>query len=93
MSRIVITAASRVGCVRNNNEDMVFSYLNSRFVRNGLLMPGPEEAAHFSLDNACGDFFERGGRLPPFGIHGWPCPDRAAFLKEHDFPGGPPAAK
>jgi protein phosphatase len=26
MSRIVITAASRVGCVRNNNEDMVFAY-------------------------------------------------------------------
>lgn len=31
MSRIVITAASRVGCVRNNNEDMVFAY--DKFVR------------------------------------------------------------
>ena len=76
-----------------SNEDMVFSYLNSRFVPNGLLMPEPEEAAHFSLDNTCGYFFERGGRLPPFGIHGWTRPDRMAFLKEHDFPGGPPAVK
>ena len=31
MSRIVITAASRVGCVRNNNEDMIFAY--DKFVR------------------------------------------------------------
>ena len=31
MSRIVLTAASRVGCVRNNNEDMVFAY--DKFVR------------------------------------------------------------
>lgn len=31
MSRIVITAASRVGCVRKNNEDMVFAY--DKFVR------------------------------------------------------------
>lgn len=31
MSRIVITAASRVGCVRNNNEDMVFAY--DKFIR------------------------------------------------------------
>lgn len=31
MSRIVVTAASRVGCVRNNNEDMVFAY--DKFVR------------------------------------------------------------
>lgn len=26
MSRIVLTAASRVGCIRNNNEDMVLAY-------------------------------------------------------------------
>lgn len=31
MSRIVVTAASRVGCVRKNNEDMVFAY--DKFVR------------------------------------------------------------
>lgn len=31
MSRIVLTAASRVGCVRSNNEDMVFAY--DKFVR------------------------------------------------------------
>ena len=26
MSRIVLTAASRVGCIRTNNEDMVLAY-------------------------------------------------------------------
>ena len=26
MSRIVLTAASRVGCIRSNNEDMVLAY-------------------------------------------------------------------
>lgn len=31
MSRIVLTAASRVGCVRSNNEDMVLAY--DKFVR------------------------------------------------------------
>ena len=31
MSRIVLKAASRVGCVRNNNEDMVLAY--DKFVR------------------------------------------------------------
>ena len=31
MSRIVLTAASRVGCVRTNNEDMVLAY--NRFIR------------------------------------------------------------
>ena len=31
MSRIVLTAASRVGCVRSNNEDMVLAY--NKFVR------------------------------------------------------------
>ena len=31
MSRIVLTAASRVGCVRSNNEDMVLAY--DRFIR------------------------------------------------------------
>lgn len=31
MSRIVLSAASRVGCVRSNNEDMVFAY--DKFVR------------------------------------------------------------
>ena len=80
-------------CRDGNNEDMVFSYLNSRFVRNGLLMPGPEEAAHFALDAACEDFFEKGGRRPPFGIHGRTRPDRMAFLKKHGFPGSPPAAE
>jgi protein phosphatase len=31
MSKIALTAASRVGCVRSNNEDMVFAY--NKFVR------------------------------------------------------------
>ena len=31
MSRIILTAASRVGCVRSNNEDMVLAY--DKFVR------------------------------------------------------------
>ena len=31
MSRIVLTAASRVGCIRSNNEDMVLAY--DKFVR------------------------------------------------------------
>lgn len=31
MSRITLTAASRVGCIRSNNEDMVFAY--DKFVR------------------------------------------------------------
>ena len=31
MSRITLTAASRVGCVRSNNEDMIFAY--DKFVR------------------------------------------------------------
>ena len=31
MSRIVLTAASRIGCVRSNNEDMVLAY--NQFVR------------------------------------------------------------
>ena len=31
MSRIVLTAASRVGCVRSNNEDMILAY--DKFVR------------------------------------------------------------
>ncbi|MBR1548220.1 MAG: serine/threonine-protein phosphatase, partial [Prevotella sp.] len=31
MSRIVLTAASRVGCVRTNNEDMVLAY--DKFIR------------------------------------------------------------
>ena len=26
MSRIILTAASRIGCVRSNNEDMVLAY-------------------------------------------------------------------
>ena len=26
MSKIILTAASRVGCVRSNNEDMVLAY-------------------------------------------------------------------
>ncbi|MBQ7206519.1 MAG: hypothetical protein IJS01_01845 [Lentisphaeria bacterium] len=76
-------------CRDGSNEDMVFSYLNSRFVRNGLLMPDAQEAAHFALDAACEEFFERGGCRPPFGIHGWTKPDRMAFLKKHDFPGSP----
>ena len=44
MSRIVLTAASRVGCVRSNNEDMVLAY--DKFVRS--------EAYHteFSTDNS-----------------------------------------
>ena len=34
MSRIVLTAASRVGCVRSNNEDMVLAY--DKFVRSDV---------------------------------------------------------
>lgn len=26
MSRIILTAASRIGCVRSNNEDMILAY-------------------------------------------------------------------
>ena len=78
-------------CRVGSNEDMVFSYLNSRFLRNGLLMPEPEEAAHFALDAACEDFFEKGGRRPPFGMHGWPRPDRIRFLREHRLENGPAA--
>lgn len=40
MSRIVLTAASRVGCVRSNNEDMVLAY--DKFVRS--------EAYHTELE-------------------------------------------
>ncbi len=34
MSRVLLTAASRVGCVRNNNEDMVYAY--DKFVRSDV---------------------------------------------------------
>lgn len=34
MSRIVLTASSRVGCVRSNNEDMVFAY--DKFIRSDV---------------------------------------------------------
>lgn len=34
MSRIILTAASRVGCVRSNNEDMILAY--DKFVRSDI---------------------------------------------------------
>ena len=34
MSRIMLTAASRVGCIRSNNEDMILAY--DKFVRSDL---------------------------------------------------------
>jgi len=72
------------------NEDVVFSYLNKRFVHNGLLMPDVPEAARFSLDGHCERFFELSGRRLPFGIHGWTRPDRMDFIKEHRIENGPP---
>ena len=38
MSRIILTAASRIGCVRSNNEDMVFKFASDIELKN--LMKG-----------------------------------------------------
>ena len=54
MSKIVLTAASRVGCVRSNNEDMILAY--DRFIRSDIYQTelSPESLDRFVVAVADG---------------------------------------
>ena len=54
MSKIVLTAASRVGCIRSNNEDMILAY--DRFIRSDIYQTvlAPESLDRFIVAVADG---------------------------------------
>ena len=62
---------------KNNSEDMVFYFLSKKFTDDGLLIPGIDEAACFSLDGAPERFFKK----LPFGCHAW-MKDDAGFWEK-----------
>ena len=50
-----------------NSEDRVFYFLSRQFTDDGLIMPGVDESARFSLDSQPERFFKE----LPFGCHAW----------------------
>ena len=56
---------------------MVFYFLSKKFTDDGLLIPGIDEAACFSLDGAPERFFKK----LPFGCHAW-MKDNAGFWEK-----------
>ena len=64
-----------------NQEDVVFYYFSREFTSDGLLMPGLDEAARFSLDAAPRKFFVD----LPFCCHAWRKNDFEFWKKYIEF--------